>query len=377
MKIILPCRRYILLFAAVLLFAGCHSNQSKPKQGSEVSLRYAKLFRIWEYDGYKIAEVRNPWDTTQLLKRYILAANPNSLTDSLKSVAITVPVQTLACVFSTHVCLANRLNVVNRITAVSELKYINNPTIRAQVAAGKTLEMGPSHSINMDILLKVNPQVLFVSPFKDNKYGAVEESGIPLAIDCSYMEEHPLARAEWLKFMALFVGKEAEANTIFDTIAHRYERLAAIGQSVAVKATVFSGKPFNEIWYMPGGQSYAARFMSDAGLSYLWSDVNVSGSQPLDFEVVYAKAANADLWLMHENYQGKFTYSKLVEENHRFSDFAAFKNHRIIFCNTYDNDYYEEGLLEPDVILSDILSLAHPELKLPHTPKYYRWMETE
>ncbi len=376
MKITFLGRRYILLFAAVLLLVGCQSTQSKLKQGREASLHYAKLFRVWEYDGYKIAEVRNPWDTAQLLKRYILLDSTYQGNDTLPhGQVIHTPIRSMGCVFSTHVCLANRLNVLNRITAVSELKYINNPTICQQVAAGKTLEIGPSHSINIDIILKVNPQVLFVSPFKDNKYGAVEESGMPLAIDCSYMEQHPLARAEWLKFMALFVGKSAEANTIFDTIAHRYERLAAISRTVAVKATVFSNKPFNEVWFIPGGNSYAARFMADAGLSFLWSGVKETGSQPLDFETVYAKAANADLWLMHENYQGKFTYSRLYQENHRFADFAAFKNHRIIFCNTNDTEYYEEGLLEPDIILADILSLAHPELKLNHTPKYYHWME--
>ena len=375
MKIILLGRRYVLLVTAVLFLAGCQSKQSKFQGGKDIPLRYAHLFHITEYDGYHVVEVKNPWDTTQLLKRYILLDSAYAGKDSLpQGVVVQTPVRSMACVFSTHVCLAQKLNVVDRIAAVSELKYISNATIRAQVAAGKTLEMGPSSSINMDILLKVNPEVLFVSPFKDNKYGAAEESGIPLAIDCSYMEQHPLARAEWLKFMALFVGKEAEANTIFDTIAHRYERLAAIGQSVAVKATVFSGKPFKDIWYMPGGQSYAARFMADAGLTYLWAENPDVGSQPLDFESVYAKAVKSDLWLMHENYEGKFTYSRLLEENARYADFEAFKKHRILFCNTNTNDYYEEGLLEPDIILADIISFAHPELKLPHTPKYYGWM---
>ena len=376
MEIILSGRRCLLLITAMLFLVGCQPHQPKFNRGKVIPLRYAKLFRIWEYDGYKVAEVRNPWDTTQLLKRYVLLDSSYVGKDSLPlGVVVRLPIRKMACVFSTHICLAGKLNVVDRIAAVSELKYINNPTIQAQVAAGKTLEMGPSHSINMDILLKVNPQVLFVSPFKDNKYGAVEESGIPIAIDCSYMEEHPLARAEWLKFMALFVGKEAQSNTIFDTIAHRYERLAAISRTVAVKATVFSGKPFKEIWYMPSGQSYAARFMADAGLSYLWADVKEAGSQPLEFESVYAKAAHADIWLMHENYQGKFTYARLAEENPRFLDFTAFKTHRIIFCNTNDNDYYEEGLLEPDIILADMLSLVHPELNLNHTLKYYHWME--
>lgn len=115
-----------------------------------------------------------------------------------------------------------------------------------------------------------------------------------------------------------------------------------------------------------------ARFFEDAGAQYLWRENQESGSLALDFESVFYKARDADYWCIIENYDGPYSYTRLGSENIHYKDFEAFHRRNIIFCNTHKQPYYEEGILEPDVILADLISILHPDLLPDHRNKYYK-----
>ncbi|HUW07006.1 MAG TPA: ABC transporter substrate-binding protein [Williamwhitmania sp.] len=369
-----------LLVVALATFSLSSCNRSSQSNGSkglvEVPLRYAKLFKVFKANGYTQLDVVNPWDTAILLQRFYLVPKQGGiLPHKVDGQIIRVPVSSMACASSTDVCYAQQLGLLDSIVGVAEPNYINNSYLLSRLGAGKVVDLGQSMEINREQLIRVNPNIFFVSPFKDNKYAAVMASGIPLAMVSAYMEEHPLGRAEWVKFMALFFGKEERANFYFDSLVSCYQKLARVGQSAKTKPTVFSGKPYQGIWYVSPGNSYMAKLLADAGARYLFAYKHEQGAIPLDFETVYKKAANADFWVMLENYPGQYSYSILKDEYAPYADFDAFKNGRIVFCNTYKSTYYDEGMLQPDRLLADFIKAFHPELLPNYQPAYYSMLK--
>ena len=164
---------------------------------------------------------------------------------------------------------------------------------------------------------------------------------------------------------------------IFDSIANRYEALCQLTQQLkpSQRPTIFSGKLYGNIWYMAGGKSYISHFFNDAGASYLWANRPETGSFPLDFESVYQKALNADYWQLLDFFEGNYTYQRISNEYNPYSHFKAFKNKKVIFCNTRYQNYYEQGMLEPEVILADLIHILHPELLQDHQNKYFNLLK--
>ena len=66
----------------------------------------------------------------------------------------------------------------------------------------------------------------------------------------------------------------------------------------------------------------------------------------------------------------------MLEEYAPFGYFDAFKNRQVVFCNTYNSTYYDEGILKPDVLLSDLLKAFHPDLMADYVPVYFSMLES-
>lgn len=62
-----------LCIILLLLFPqSCGSNNNSSSSGKKLAMRYAENLTVEEYDGYAVARIRNPWDTTKLLRTYVL-----------------------------------------------------------------------------------------------------------------------------------------------------------------------------------------------------------------------------------------------------------------------------------------------------------------
>jgi len=177
--------------------------------------------------------------------------------------------------------------------------------------------------------------------------------------------------------MALFFGKEQEANKNFSEIEVRYKTLVAKAKEATSRPTVFASKPYQGIWYVSPGNSYMAQLFADAGARYLYADRKSQGPIPFDFETVYQQAVHADFWVVLENYQGVYSYQTMKDEYASYADFDAFKSRKVVFCNTNNTAYYDEGLLRPDVLLSDLLKAFHPELMENYSPVYFDILKQE
>ena len=160
---------------------------------------------------------------------------------------------------------------------------------------------------------------------------------------------------------------------MFSEIEMKYNSLATLGHEAAEKIKVLTGNVFKGTWYMPGGNNYMARFFDDAGMDYLWKDNNQAGSLALSFESVVYKLSEAPVWI-NVNVD---SISRLIAAEARYSVFRAVKEHQVYSVSNRinshgGNDFWESAVVRPDMVLSDLLAIAHPELMPEHIWNYYK-----
>ncbi len=358
--------KYPILFVLVfsLFFGNCTNKKENRQQAQGTAvIQYAHGFSIDYYENYTEVRVKNPWDTTKVLHNYILIDKTESQPKNLpQGTVIKIPVENIACLYSIDASIIQSLGDENKIKAIAETKYVKIPFLVDGLKKGKIADIGQSTDLNIERLMDVSPDMIIVSPFQGMGYGNLETTGIAIVENAAYMENTPLARAEWIRFIAAFLQKDKEAERKMNDIAERYNQLVKKTETVDFRPTVFCEKKYGQVWWVPGGNSYMAHFLNDAGADYIWKNTPETGSLELSFETVYDKAEDADYWLIRSDHD--VTYQDLKKEFEPYSYFKAWKNKQIIFSNTMKNDYYETGMMNPDWVLHDLIHIFHPELEI-------------
>jgi len=251
---------------------------------------------------------------------------------------------------------------------------VSSTKIRKQIDDGLVQELGVDNGLNIERIATLKPSLVMGYTLTGDygQYKKIEALNIPVVMNAEYLEEHPLGRAEWIKFMALFFEKEKEAEMIFNMIETNYLSTRTLVERTTSSPTVLSGVLYGNAWYLPGGNNYNARLLKDAGCHYLWDDDLSKGYLQLSFESVYEKAREAELWI------GVASFNSLEEiklSDNRYTKFSSFQKGKVY---SYDarkgakggSEYLELGYLRPDIILKDLVKIAHPEL-LPEYQLYF------
>jgi iron complex transport system substrate-binding protein len=338
-------------------------------------IKYAEGFDIYNWEGITKVVVYHPELKEIIIGEYYLLSADLAAGFRDSANLFVTPADSLAVFSATQLNAFDRLGALDRVIGISEARYIINTHVREKLARGEVTELATSSDFFVEKTITVNPSLIFHSPYKVTESHALDITGIPLVFFFDYFETDPLGRAEWIKFTAAFIGGKSKADSIFQEIVSSYQDLMKLAANVEERPTVFSDKYFNGQWYVPGGKSYISRLFSDAGADYLWHDDQHSASFPLDYEVVYEKAYDADYWRIIGSYGDDATYEGLNEENNLYQHFKAFKEKNIIHCNAKATAYFETSPLEPQVILADLVKAFHPDLLPDYQPRYYKLLE--
>lgn len=288
---------------------------------------------------------------------------------------VNVPIERTICMTSLQLSNFTALDAHSVIRGITGTKNLFDEDIKSRVKAGDIVKIGMEGDFDTELVLAASPDVIFISPFKRGGYDAIKETGITLVPHLGYKELEPLGQAEWIKFVALFLGKEKVANEVFAGIKSRYDAVRALTDSVNDRPTVFSGEMHGGNWYAVGGRNHLAQLFRDAGADYIIKDDNTGGVN-LEFEEMYEKAANADYWRILNSYPDEFSYDALKASEPRNELFKAFKQKRVVYCNMKKTPYYELAPVQPDVLLKDLVAVFHPELvESDYQPKFYRLLK--
>lgn len=349
----------------------------------KATLAYAKGFTLEYFKHYKVVTVNAPWPDAQESFRYVLvqcgAPTPEGFVDAQ---VIQIPIRSIAILSATHLPHLEMLDALDRLVAVSSHENVYSPAARQMITAGKVAEVGRGPGVNLERILDLHPDLVTAVGHDQPQYNIhplLRNAGVNVAINAEYVEPTLLGRSEWLKFTAAFLNRDGLAQRRFAEMTERYEALAAQVRDMptAQKPSVFGGFLHRDVWYVPGGASYIARLVADAGGRYLWADDAHQASIPLSFEVVFERAGDAEVWFTSD--LDWFKRADLLAANERYGAFKVFRDGRVYNHNARlnehkANDYWEAGMVEPDVVLADVIKILHPDRLPDHRLKYYRWL---
>jgi iron complex transport system substrate-binding protein len=345
----------------------------------KVKVDHATGFTVEYHRHYKVVSVKNPWRNADTTFQYVLVQCGTPIPPGFnRSQVVQVPVNSVVAMSTTHLPLLDKLDLVDRLVGVSDPGQVNTPSVVSKAQAGKLAEVGKNNSSNIERILEVKPELVTtygVGNPKLDSHLKLLEAGLPVAIIAECMESSPLGRAEWLKFMAVFFNREAAAEKVFSQTVTKYHAIAKIAAQATTKPTVLSGSDNRGTWYLPGGNSYAAKFIADAGGKYLWADDRSTGSLNLSFEQVFDQASQAEYWI--NSSQSWRTVGDLTNGDQRYRKFRAVKTLKLFNPNARlnaagGNDFWESGTANPDLVLADLVKVLHPELLPQHQFVYYR-----
>lgn len=352
-----------------------------------MALDYAQGFQVKTLtNGVRLVDVADPQkDEDKMPVSYHFALVKKGATADVPEGYTRVEVPVERTIVMTMLQLSNFtvLQAHDVVKGITGTKNLYNEDIRTRVKDGRLVKIGMEGNFDTELILAAQPEVIFISPFKRGGYDAIKETGITLVPHLGYKEAHPLGQAEWVKYVGLFIGKEAEADSLFEGVKRRYlalaqkveKHLSDTASTTNKRPTVFSGEMHGGNWFAVGGKNHLAQMFRDAGADYMLKDDN-TGGVPIEYEQMYATAAHADYWRILNSYSGDFSYEALKASEPRNALFKAFKERHVIYCNMKRTPYYESSPVQPDVLLADLVAIFHPVL-MPqgYVPTYYQLLK--
>lgn len=367
-------RFYLLLVFIVFVVPACGPNQVVNDEYSEGLLSYAKGITIDKQNEYTIVELKTPYKNATQGLTYVLYPREGEKPKVKADAYIPVPIKSIVCTSTTHTPLLDYLGETDKLVGFPTTDYISSEKMRARIDSGLVVDLGIDNALNIERLIELNPELVMAYTMTGD-YGQldkIQQAGIPVIINAEYMEPDPLGRAEWIKLAGLLFDKVDEADSVFSAIAKNYNKTKTLIQEETSRPTALSGVMYSDAWYLPGGQNYAAKLMSDAGYNYLWASDSKEGFLSLSYETVLDKASQADYWLGVADYP---TLRALAESSERYTYFKPYQTGNVYSYNKRvgakgGSEFLELGYLRPDLILNDLVKITHPDL-LPNYELYF------
>ncbi len=380
----------VLSFKLLLLVCGlwlvacsltsCNEKKLGDKEANNSTIKYAVGFSVIQQGNSKLVEVKTPYQNATAGYKYLLVPTNEPIPKhDEQTTVIKIPLTSIVCTSTTHIPLLDYLGLTNKLIGFPTTDYISSTKMRTRIDSGKVVDLGIDKGMNIERLITLKPAVVMAYTMSSDlgQLKKIKELGVPVVINAEYLEKHPLGRAEWIKFMALFFGKEKEADSVFSIIEKEYLMVKETVSKTSTRPTVMSGVVYGDTWYTPGGKNYASTLLTDAGCNYVWKEDMSNGFLELSFESVYQKANNADLWIGVGAFE---SLENMKASEERYAKFNSFKNGKVFTYNARKgakggSEFLELGYLRPDLILKDLVKIAHPELLPEYEMFFYKQLE--
>ncbi len=349
-------RLLLILFPFVLL--GCQSGE----QQSEVPTQnaYAQGFAIVDGENYQTVVVYSPWENGKELERYYLVTNEEIETpqDGLR---IVIPVTKWVATSATHVGFLHALNETDRLVGVCNKERIYTPL------ASECTDLGDDIQLSTERVLLTYPQAIMLNTYGESDLtpARLQKTGIPLIYNIEWTEQHPLGKAEWIRFVGAFAGKQQEADSVFRVVVEEYERLRSLGLTVPdeERKRLLTGNDFRGTWYVPAGNTYMGMLIQDAGARYAFAGDKSGQSVPLSIEKCLLHFQDADVWIGSNAH----TLNELAQIDEKHTWFKAYQTGEVYnfekrATQEGANDFWETGTVHPEYILQDLIWALYPEV---------------
>ena len=317
-----------------------------------MQLDYAKEFAVDYYnDGLALITISDG-------SRFLVVPPKEEAPDDLDSdiVVLKQPVDHIYLVASATMDMFRALDALDAISLSGTKKdgwYIDEA--RQAMDNGSILYAGkysaPDYEQILDTgcNLSIQSTMIYHSPeIKEN----LEKFGVPVLVDHSSYETHPLGRTEWVKLYGVLTGKEEEAKAAFEeqkAYVKELEDIENTGKTVAFFYVTSAGT----VNVRKSGD-YVPKMIGIAGGNYVFDNLkgeeNAASSVNMQMEEFYAQAKDADYLVYNSTIDGNLeTTDDLLAKSSLFKNFKAVKNGNVwcIGKNVYQ-DTMETGSIISD-----------------------------
>ena len=366
-------RKKIAFFVTLIVFITSSLSAMEIKEASNLI--------IGEVEGHCLVTVPVPYYGASAPVRYLLIPKGEATAKDIPDVvAVEVPLERVVIGTTSAVACLDVLGALDRLIGLAGGKYVYTDSLRELNLPEVASDGGMSRSLDRERLISLSPEGFITYLYGEEERRDVDflvRSGVPVIFMAEYLEESPLGRAEWIKFIGLLMGKGQEAETFFDGVASRYRELESRGALEQDRPVIMSGAPFGGTWYVPKGDSWPSILFRAAGGVSMWNDLEGTGTAPMDLEAVLDRAVSADLWVNCGTWRSlddgrssgvpveaipPFKAGRIYNNDSRINEHGG-------------NDYYQLGVIRPDLILSDLLSIIHPSSLPDHELVFYRKLQ--
>ena len=380
--------RYVFLSAGFIAgIASCggrgqHAVVTSAVLSDSALVEYARGFTMKKHGDVTLLTVSNPWQGAQnVIYRYALCPKGKAIPPEYSQyTVIHTPVERVVCLSTTHVAMISALGKASSIKALSNTAFVSDTSVRKAIDNGLVADIGYEQGLNFEKIISLKPDVIFAYSVGGEISGVMArlvDLGQKVVFNGEYLEQTSLGKAEWLKFMAAFYDYEAQAAEQFNTIRDEYQSLCLLVKDREYRPKILCGLPWQGTWYIPGGKSWMAAMIADAGGDYIWKENRSHEGIPINIETIFHQGGMADLWI---NTDAARSLAEIRSVDERLSLIKPFRagavyNNCARTRTGGGNDFLESGAVNPHVILKDMIRIFHPDLLTDYQLHYYMKLE--
>jgi iron complex transport system substrate-binding protein len=360
-----------LLLVGLLWLCGCGSpssdseiNSAAWSEGEQVEssmeLQYAKNFSVDYYEGgYKLLTIK---DGTKIL----LVPEEKEIPQDLEKdiIVLKQPVENLYLVSSSVMDIFSKLDALDTIRFSGQKEenwYIEEA--KAAMAKGDILYAGKYNKPDYELIVSQNCSLVIENMMISHApevMEMLENFDIPVMIEYSSYESHPLGRVEWVKFFGALVGKEKEAEQIFTEQVNILKEVTADEKTNQTVAFFYITS--NGLVQVRQSSDYIPKMIELAGGKYIFENLGEEDSarstMNMQIEEFYDGAKAADFIIYNSSIDGGVSsLEELLDKCAVLEDFKAVQEGNV-WCTT--NDMYQQSM-SIGYIIEDIHKMLQGE----------------
>lgn len=328
--------------------SGAFDLENTPSEHME--LLYADQFSVDRYEnGISLVTVGDG-------EKYLLVPENETVETSGDITVINTPVDNIYLAASSAMDLFFGIDADDRIFAASTLERDwSLPYVKQAMSDEDILYAGKYSAPDYELILSEGCGIAIESTMiyhKPEVKEQLERFGIPVFVERSSYESHPLGRLEWVKLYGLMTGKEEEAEKLFSEQSELLQSVSQNGSAGKTAAFFYISQKGSAVVRKP--DDYVSKMIQLAGGEYIFTsddlntEENAQSTTDMQFEVFYAAAKDADVLIYSSTIDGGIEdISALLEKNSLFADFKAVKTGNV-WCT--DKNMFQQTTAAAEII---------------------------
>ena len=216
------------------------------------------------------------------------------------------------------------------------------------------------------------------------QFERLRDVGVPAVPVFAWAERSYLGRAEWIRYLALFLGAEAEADRLFSEMRARRDSLVARVADVSPVSAIWAFRSGDR--WMVHRNSLESELLRDAGAENVLGDVSAgvtdgeggfSEGVPMTDEEFLIAASRAEYWITWDRTDEQWPSRAYLEEIPAYREGRVYHHRVRVRPEQGGDDWYEGAQVDPTPVLADLIALLHPARLPGHRFEWIAPLERE